>query len=352
MMARAKRVVLSSVLAFAFAGAAGPSGAQPTPAPDDGRAVALLRDSMNARRVNSYIGQVELIRWGPSGSNASVARIEHQAPDLTHRIYVAPADVYGDSVVIRGPLMLSYDNHRQKVVVSRGPVYNTSEIMRDNFELLLANYRPYLSAPEEIAGRPTIPCSLINRHTGERVMRLWIDRDTKLVLQRETYHANGMLGARLQFDRIRFTRSIQPQVFATTVPRGFTVVQGHESGNPSSDLEKTLKAAGFTPASPHYLPEGFTIMTGDVAVVKGVKTLHLLYSDGVRTLSLFENAAGAAADFGSLKPAATKVEDHDARYVSDGPTMLLAWKEAGLSFALVGDLELKELRKIAASVIP
>ena len=86
--------------------------------------------------------------------------------------------------------------------------------------------------------------------------------------------------------------------------------------------------------------------------MKTVKTLHLMYSDGVRSLSLFENTANATADFGGLRPISTKVEEHDAKYVSDGPTTLLSWKEQGLTLALVGDLDIKELKAIAASVIP
>ena len=130
------------------------------------------------------------------------------------------------------------------------------------------------------------------------------------------------------------------------------MVQGRRSGTPSTDLDRVVKNAGFAPAGPHYLPEGFTIVSADVSVVRGVKTLHLLYSDGVRSLSLFENGASASADFGNLKPTATKVENHDAQYVADGPTTLLSWREAGLMLALVGDLDIKELKAIAASVIP
>ena len=83
-----------------------------------------------------------------------------------------------------------------------------------------------------------------------------------------------------------------------------------------------------------------------------MRTLHLIYSDGLRTLSLFENATGAAADFGALHPRTVRFEGHDAQYVEDGPTTLLTWKEHGLHFALVGDLLRTELIEIAKSVVP
>jgi hypothetical protein len=45
-------------------------------------------------------------------------------------------------------------------------------------------------------------------------------------------------------------------------------------------------------------------------------------------------------------------EGHTAQYVRQGPTTLLSWHERDLAFALVGDLDLKELIEIAKSVVP
>jgi negative regulator of sigma E activity len=113
-----------------------------------------------------------------------------------------------------------------------------------------------------------------------------------------------------------------------------------------------IKEAGFAPYEPKALPQGFDIVSADVTTVSGVRTLHLLYSDGLRSISLFENATDAAADFGSLHPKALYFEGHDAEYVEDGPTTLLTWKEHDIYFALVGDLLRNELVQIAKSVVP
>ena len=43
-------------------------------------------------------------------------------------------------------------------------------------------------------------------------------------------------------------------------------------------------------------------------------------------------------------------EDYEIVYVNDGSTTFLSWKNSGLTFALVGDLDLNELKAIAASV--
>lgn len=356
-MARAKRasiVFMLAAVATANVAAAAPSPTPPAkPSPglnqDDIRAADLLRAAMNAERTISFIAQVQTIRFGSTGSEATIVKEEHLAPNQTHKVYLAPESLYGDSVVVRDNDTLTYDAKRSRVTVSHGPRYGEA-VANGNLGLLLANYRPVLSAPKIVAGRPTIPCALVNRFTGELVMRLWIDAETRLILQRETYHANGTVGSRLQFEDIRYTAAIPPAVFATPVPRGYTMVQSDESGAPSTDVGRTLAAAGFNPAGPHYLPEGFTLVSADVATLKGIKTLHLLYSDGIRQLSLFETASNSPPDYGSLKPVSTKIGNHDATYVNQGTTTLLTWKDKGLVFALVGDLDVKDLKAIAGSV--
>jgi len=344
-------LIAAASSAHAATPAASPSAA-PTANPnqDDARATELLSDALRARQSISYMAQVQAIHFGPSGSVATIAREEHLAPDQTHKLYIAPQEMYGDSVVIHGAATYSYDAQHQRVVISHGPALDAQVITNGNLALLLANYRPIIGAPEIVAGRPTIPCALVNRFTGERVMRVWIDAQTRLILQKETYHADGTIGSRTQFDNVRYTQAIPSALFATPIPSGYRVVDDNAPTSKASDVERVVKDAGFTPASPRYLPEGFTVVSADVSTLKGVKTLHLMYSDGIRSLSLFENAANASADFGHLKPATTKIQNRDALYVNDGSTTLLSWKNSGLTFALVGDLDLKELKAIAASV--
>jgi negative regulator of sigma E activity len=81
-----------------------------------------------------------------------------------------------------------------------------------------------------------------------------------------------------------------------------------------------------------------------------VRTLHILYSDGLRTVSLFENARGAAADLSKFTVHRTKVRSGEAQYVEDGPTTLLTWSSASRHFELVGELSREELVRIASSV--
>ena len=312
----------------------------------------LVRAAADAPKHVSYVGQLQSTRWGLSNAISTIRRVEHKSPDATRDTYLAPPSLYGSYYVTHGSKTSRFDIAHERVVVTQNQAAENQVAFNDNVALLFANYHAVAGPDESVASRPTTTVSLVNRHTGERIMRLWIDKQTHIVLAKESYHSDGSLATRMKFDEIRYTGDIPDTTFTTKLPAGFTSVVGRNFGEPSTDIGAVIKGAGFTPVGPKFLPEGFSIISADVTTIKGIKSLHLLYSDGLRNLSLFENGSNASADFGALKPITTSFEKHDAQYVKDGPTTLLAWHERHLALTLVGDLELKELTDIATSVVP
>ncbi len=314
--------------------------------------VALLRASIDAPRTVSYVGQFETVRFSSARAAATIVKIEHRAPASTRRWFVAPEALYGDYIVTHGTATYDFDTKRHKLTISHNPTIDNQISAADSFDRVLTNYRAIPDGAETVADRATVSIVLVNKYTGERALRVWLDRETHLVLKKEEYHASGAVASQSRFEEIRYTDAIPDGIFAVDAPRGYADVAGVDVTMPSSDIERVIREAGFRPYEPKSLPQGFAIESGDVTSVNGVRTLHLLYSDGLRSISLFENANGAAADFGSLRPKETEFEGHDAQYVEDGPTTLLTWKERDLHFALVGDLMRPELVAIAKSVVP
>lgn len=303
---------------------------------------------MTAPNHLSYLGEVEELRFGEQRSEAAVYRIEHRAPNLTRRWYLAPSDLYGDSIISRGDTTYSIDVKRDRVVVAHDDAIDDQVAEDDNFAVLSSNYKPTFAPDENYDGRLVHVVLLTNKYTGEVTLRARIDAKTGLVLEKEQYAANGSLLSETRFKQMRYVDTIPMGIFE--VPNGLKRVDGPARALPSSDLAHVISGAGFHAMGPKYLPEGFTPVEGDVIEIKGVRTLHLLYSDGIRTVSLFQNQSAAAVDFSHYRVNDTKIATHDAEYVEDGPTTLLAWSAEGLHFTLVGELTLNELEKIAASV--
>ena len=342
---RARRFVTAS-LALALASSSLAFAAAPD-TPSD-----LLRAAMKAPQNTSYVGEVQLLRFGNQKSEASMFRIEHRAPNLTRRWYLAPQDLYGDSIISRGENTYSIDIKRNRIVVTQDDALDDQVAEDDNFGLLSANYNVDEGPTETLFGRPVRTLTLTNRFTGLATMRVHIDAQTHLVLQKEQYAPNGALVSQMRFGNLRYTNDIPQAIF--DVPKNMARVDGPQRGMPSSDLQHLVKAAGFDENGqtklPKYLPEGFLPITGNVVEMKGVRSLHVLYSDGIRTMSLFLNAKGASVDMTGYKAQEANVPGRSARYVEEGPTTLLEWSEPGLHYTLVGELSRAELEKIASSI--
>ncbi len=343
-MRTAKRAFIVLAAAALIGGAAMPrAGAQD--------ATQLLRDAVDAYAKVSYVGQVQNVDFGTNRADAVLFRIEHRAPNATRRWYLAPEALYGDSIISLGDTSYNIDTRANRIVVVEDDALDDQVTEDENFGLLLHNYNTVLAPDDNIAGRRALSVLLVNKYTGLTVMRISLDAQTKLVLQKEYYAASGSVSHQMRFEQIRFTSSLPAALF--TIPTsGFTRVKGPSHGITSGDLPAVVRTAGFQALGPTYLPDGFLPIAGDVSEIKGVRTLHLLYSDGLRTLSLFENARGSAVDFSRYTPHDTTVNSHKAQYVLEGPTTLLAWPQGNLHLALVGELSQRELIRIAASVSP
>jgi negative regulator of sigma E activity len=336
-------IVAAPSLAIAAPTAAPTPPTAATPAESE----ALVRTAFDAPKRVSYVGQLQTIRWGTRVASATIQRVEHLAPQSTRRTFLAPEALYGEYDVTVGEMTTKIDPKQKRAMVEDNPTSDNTAATNTNLALLASNYRAIL-----VAARPAKTVSLVNKYTGERIMRLWIDNDTKIVLAKEAYHADGSLAWRTRFDDIRFTGEIPSDIFNVAIPPGFESVEGHHFADSAAEEQRAMQDAGFKPIVPHYLPNGFNAVGADISEVKGIRNLHVVYSDGIRGLSLFENDSDAMADFEGLKPTTTHFEGHDATYVRDGPTTLLTWHEHGLAFALVGDLDVRELTKIAISVVP
>ena len=339
------RRVATFALSAAFALLSGPV---PASAQD---ATQLLRDAVNAYAKYSYVGQVQSIDFGTSRAVAVLFRIEHRAPDQTRRWYLAPESLYGESIISRGDTSYDIDPRHNRIVVIRDDAIDDQVAEDDNFGLLLHNYRAVMGGDDNVAGRRAYSVLLVNKYNGATLMRISIDAETKLVLGKDRYAAGGSVSHQMHFENIRYSSSIPADLFA--VPdKGFTRVTGPSHGSPSADLQAVVRTAGFQALGPKYLPEGFLPIAGDVSDIKSVRSLHLLYSDGLRTISLFENNRGAAVDMSRYTVHQATVRSHGAQYVEEGPTTLLAWGQGNLHFALVGELSRDEMVRIASSVTP
>lgn len=337
-----KRVKLAALIAAFAASLTLASASSNEPA--DG----YVADAMSAPSTLSYTGTVEVVRIGNSNSQVTIFRVEHRAPNLTKRYYLSPPSLRGDELIVKGTETYAVDAKRHRVVEVNNDALGDRTALSDNVALLRANYRALEASADSVDGRQIEEVQLVNKFTHHRTVTMSIDRATKLVLDKQEFSADGSMISEMRFEEIRYTSQVPVADF--DFPKAYQVVKGADLGTPSSDVNHVAQTAGFQARDPKFLPDGFSPVEGKVVEIKGMRTLHLLYSDGLRTVSLFEHVGPAIADLSRFHPERTTIAGHDAQYGSQGAITFLAWTQGPLHCALVGDLPLDELQRIAASI--
>lgn len=204
-------------------------------------------------------------------------------------------------------------------------------------ESLLENYRFMVDGEERVAGRTAHVVAVVPRESDRYAYRLWVDKDSSLLLKSMIIDRGGDVLEQVQFaqlellDQVPVTR-LKPEITGS----GFT--WRTDEGSP--------EATGATATAPQdstwqvgWLPGGFAMR--DQAVDKlstsEMPVAHLVYSDGLAMVSVFIE---------QLMPDDAPIEGHSSR----GAVNAFSQMTDEHQVTVVGELPLDTVRRIAASV--
>jgi outer membrane lipoprotein-sorting protein len=323
-------------------------------APIDARAAqdgyALLRSAVKADDHVSFSGTVTSLVYGTSAATATVVRIEHRAPNDWRLWYVAPADAYGRLILSNESVTYQYEPKTGKVFSNDWAAMSPFAASTLDLGRIKRNYSVQAVDHAGVAGRQARTLSLISNYSHALVLRLWVDNATGLVLRRETYHSDGTIATKTSFDNIRFVKDLPNDLFKMSVPAGMTLTPGAEYGKATTDIASVTTGLRFKTVDPSSLPDGFTLDKGSSELRGGVQTVQFVYSDGLRSFSLFENPTGRFPTFDGPDPKPIAVGKQNGEYTSVAGEWMLSWNAQGVNFIIVGDVTPKELARIAASL--
>jgi len=282
--------------------AASTSAAAPASARSEQDAIALLEAAALAGRSLTYTGTQYVATWSGRDSDSALAEVAH--------------DAEGGSVVTT------------PASAAAPPVPMTATVDRRLLGLLAASYELVVAAPGRCAGRTTDVVEAY-RPEGTLAGRFWLDKDSGLLLRREVFDEAGR--------RIRSSAFLDLQVTGAGSP---TPAPPGPAGKVSPSPEQ-LRADGWQ--VPPDLPAGFELFDARLSVpVPGEQVLHLAYSDGLSTLSLF--AQGGR--LGTEPPAGFTAEQVDSRpvWVRSGAPERVVWSGGGRVWTLVSDASPQTVR--------
>jgi outer membrane lipoprotein-sorting protein len=312
----------------------------------------LYRQAVVADEHVSYYATMTTVVYEGDHAVSTVARIDHRAPDSWRIWYMAPADAYGRLILSNEHQAYQYEPNLHQVISHDWNTTAPGVAEPVDVDAVLKNYSVEVGSASSIAGRATHSLSLVSRYTGNVAQRIWVDDKTQLIMRRENYNVEGAVTMQTSFDSIRIGASFPPELFSLSVPKGMTLVRGYDYGKATENTGGILKVAKFTFAMPKYLPDGFSLLSGSIAERNNIQTVQLVYGDGLRTFSLFENGTSRLPSFDQATPKPVFVGELSAEYADvDGQT-LVSWNDGGLNLTIVGDLSEKESAKIGASIHP
>jgi hypothetical protein len=125
----------------------------------------------------------------------------------------------------------------------------------------------------------------------------------------------------------------------TSSPEVPAIANGH-----TLTLSEAREAANFDLVSPPRLHPGY--MLDQIRRIEGRDALHLLYTNGINTISLFEQPLDGQR---GLAPEDFR-EYAIYRSQGQGGGTILAWRDEALSYVLVGNTEMSQLMDMAQSI--
>jgi outer membrane lipoprotein-sorting protein len=312
----------------------------------------LLQRAVVADDATSYTGTLTSVVYTSDRAQSTVVNIDHLAPSQWRIWYVAPADAYGRLIISNETVTYQYEPSTNKVYANNwsasalalGDALDTARVEK--------NYAAQVGAETSVAGRAVHILTMTSKHSGTLVERLWIDDETSLILRREIYHSDGTIASKMSFDNVRTVKSLPKDLFNLSIPAGMTLEPGATYATKAASEAAATSTLTFTVVRPKFLPEGFSLAHESVGTHDAVQTLQLVYDDGLRDFSLFENSTGRIPKFDNGAPHPIAVGDQDGFYAEVGNETIVSWNAGGLNLTLVGDLPAKELSAIGASLKP
>lgn len=234
-----------------------------------------------------------------------------------------------------------------------------------SIDLLFQNYEVKRDGRESIAGRLAERVVVTPRWPGRPTRTMWIDPESGFLLAAETRMPEDGTVAVLRFEELEFDPEFSEGTFAAPAKRpepaatdgeapkkpaaGFNLFSGFTRAN--TNLDAARAEVKFRVLLPRSLPSGFAL--GETAVLRlgDASALHMVYTDGLATLSLFEYDLKQIPWLGFFKWGGKKKPEEAApapgepvvRRFRMGPVAVLQYDVEGTNVALIGSIPSEEM---------
>ena len=304
------------------------------PAPEDPR--AWLQQMNQTFAELSYDGVFSYF----DGSDLTTVRIVHMVVDGEQRerlihLNGAPREIVRTGETVACILMPGDDLLELEDSIPAGP-FARAFIRR--YDTISDYYSIAFAGEDRVAGRDAVRLAVTPLDEDRFGYRLWLDRETRLLLRSELVDGEGDRLEIFQFTALQIGDAVDPDALLPTQREG-TIVS-HLTLATRAPAPVQLSRTRWQPT---WLPEGFMMASADVRTthdkLKSVNTM--MYSDGLAAFSVFiEDMPPAGAASMISRSGATVAVTH----LTSGPG------QRHQLVTLVGELPTPTAQRIAQSI--
>lgn len=321
----------------------------------------ILKRIVNAEEKVAYVGTRMIIMNTSRGTIAREEAVIHQPPEI-HAVVVLPILEDG-----RSRRLGNQASHKDSERNRRGSRRDDRRGDRRSFSLdrkrmaipsqkeveLLAQNYTFDSVPADpIAGQETDLLTISPRFEARPTKRLYLARDTGVILRIEDYDADGNLRFMSVYTQINFEKEAIRQKLAEWNRDEKSPAERRRRRSQPISLDEAKTVLGDKLIEPTYLPPGFQLLETRYFKHRS-DTVYLRYTDGMLTFTVFESKRKQGNNRNGERKGVEhlQIQGTDTRHEKRGPTHILQWSIADLNFTVMGELHQDELTKVAESLI-
>ncbi len=279
---------------------------------------SLLARINKAQQLVSYQGKK--ISKTHCGMNCvtAVLEVEHLKPAYTRTVFLQPERLEGTTILRRNDTSWRFSPSFNGWV----QVAYRNRKAHEGDDSVLGNYSINVVGEASVANRKTIIVQALPKSSEDLCKRIWVDKEHFIVIKQEAFTRDGRIINSSQYTKITFNPKLDRRHFEL----------------PKNTIKLSKPVDHFHTFSPGYLPKGYLKVAKGEVMADGHLCYHMYFSNGVSGISLFQRPLAKGEVLRKIK--------------STQGANIVSWHQNGMGFVLVGDVSIRELERIAASLKP
>lgn len=314
----------------------------------EGIAASELLNKMGNSKVKlSFRGNQVVISFQVPNPNVSRVLVSQLIPNLGKKEIVSSSGESTEVVIEDGKYQWRYIPFYRLIIKRPQETPDEARQSTDkNIQLVKKNYYVKVGEKQDLVNRATFIVTLQPRVANRPRHWIWVDKDSGLPLKTEVYSSEGQLALVSAYSKIDFAPNLSGEDFKLRIPRRASVREVEEKTN--LGLAKAEELFGEKALLPAYLPSGFVLRDVTVSFIGGSRRLQLLYSDGLSSISVFQETSLRRAGKGVFFQKGVKKAK--PLFHSRGLNKMLGFPSGDRQIMLIGDISEEEISKIAHSI--